>query len=492
MRPRVRCVCVCVSFSLYIFPQCLLTASSSSSSLKKVCQSVMSKYTCPACSIHFCSLECSRSHKLQTRCTGKRDRTGHVELRDFTDKHLLSDYRFLEDAKSKTDMLRRMRWTDRIDSRMYQFHHKNTRRFQISARQQRNVHVQLMPEGMDRRSRNRSYFHRDTDTLFWTVGFLFEHTTSPDGFTITLDKVSEKETLWDILDKYLHPVHGDGVTRSILDKYTPYHRRPEPIPKQDDLPTASAEDLDKDVSIRDVSRPAATEMAASRSAHTASSARATSAANDNALKTDAIDLESFDNETDAEGVQQETKAPVDLGRDPERQGLHYEVLLPVDTALRPTSHMLFYRMDLNATLQRNLENKFVIEFPIFRVVLPSDVQYPGEDEDKRFKIITVAQQRELLEREEEESRLRKERKDRWKEKQEREERYREERADGNSDQQQQEVSKTDEQELCGDRATQTQRGRGMGRGRGYRGRGRGRGRGHRGRGGRAGYNRNNS
>ena len=65
------------------------------------------KYRCPACDIRTCSLGCTKAHKQATGCTGKRSRTDMVTLSDFTERQLLSDYKFLEEAARLNDVAQR-------------------------------------------------------------------------------------------------------------------------------------------------------------------------------------------------------------------------------------------------------------------------------------------------------------------------------------------------------------------------------------------------
>jgi len=54
------------------------------------CKSNPSKYTCPGCSLHSCSLPCVKSHKERTGCSGKRNQTQFLPLSKFDDSVLLS------------------------------------------------------------------------------------------------------------------------------------------------------------------------------------------------------------------------------------------------------------------------------------------------------------------------------------------------------------------------------------------------------------------
>lgn len=71
------------------------------------CQENTFKYRCPACDIRTCSLACTRAHKQATGCTGKRSRTEMVTLAEFTERQLLSDYKFLEEAARLHDAAQR-------------------------------------------------------------------------------------------------------------------------------------------------------------------------------------------------------------------------------------------------------------------------------------------------------------------------------------------------------------------------------------------------
>jgi hypothetical protein len=55
-----------------------------------ICSQNESKYTCPGCLIPFCCVECSKKHKMDTNCTGKRDSTAFVDLAKFDTKVLKS------------------------------------------------------------------------------------------------------------------------------------------------------------------------------------------------------------------------------------------------------------------------------------------------------------------------------------------------------------------------------------------------------------------
>jgi hypothetical protein len=49
----------------------------------EMCSSKAAIYKCPRCGIMTCSCECCKSHKQDTGCNGKRDRTAYVGMQSF-------------------------------------------------------------------------------------------------------------------------------------------------------------------------------------------------------------------------------------------------------------------------------------------------------------------------------------------------------------------------------------------------------------------------
>ena len=67
------------------------------------------KYRCPKCLLISCSLKCVNKHKKKFNCDGKRDRFQFVNLKEMEDKHVTSDFRFLEEATEVLDRAKRKR-----------------------------------------------------------------------------------------------------------------------------------------------------------------------------------------------------------------------------------------------------------------------------------------------------------------------------------------------------------------------------------------------
>ena len=132
-----------------------------------------SVYTCPGCSVHTCSLPCSKTHKSRFACTGHRDQTSFVKLEDVGQGTWADDYRWLEEGRRKVAQWgegisssstvdgrgenRNMRGRGRGKAGRYTGRPQRTKRdeFRFEMRK-RGCEVDLMPEGMTRKKLNQS------------------------------------------------------------------------------------------------------------------------------------------------------------------------------------------------------------------------------------------------------------------------------------------------------------------------------------------------
>ncbi|XP_013412241.1 box C/D snoRNA protein 1-like [Lingula anatina] len=174
----------------------------------EVCAQLAAKYKCPRCAIRTCSLPCVKQHKLRQDCSGVRDKTAYVAMKDFTDLNLLSDYRFLEDADRKSDTARRDTIARRREVPRYLKRVLNQSR-------QRGIHLKLLPIGMTKRKLNSTFFQERTKTIMWTLEWVF-----PAAQAKHRDKrAGDIETLRSLLGKYLTPGVTDPVVRHKLKQY---------------------------------------------------------------------------------------------------------------------------------------------------------------------------------------------------------------------------------------------------------------------------------
>lgn len=61
------------------------------------------------CKKRTCSLQCSKAHKEETGCTGKRAREAFVPLSQYEERHLMSDFRFVEEVAEAKDAAEKRR-----------------------------------------------------------------------------------------------------------------------------------------------------------------------------------------------------------------------------------------------------------------------------------------------------------------------------------------------------------------------------------------------
>jgi hypothetical protein len=65
------------------------------------CPDCVAIYTCPRCATRTCSLLCSTAHKTRTGCSGVREKAKFVPMNRYTCGTMMDDYVFLEDMNRK-------------------------------------------------------------------------------------------------------------------------------------------------------------------------------------------------------------------------------------------------------------------------------------------------------------------------------------------------------------------------------------------------------
>ncbi|KAF1336706.1 hypothetical protein FI667_g483, partial [Globisporangium splendens] len=213
------------------------------------CASSDVKYRCPRCERITCSLECCLDHKKTYSCDGKRDRTQYVELKQFTDANLSSDFFFLEEVARSTNSAARSRSQMGINARHFvpKKGPAGKKRkvasgkagsakpvnphvasdwllrfpvpFQLLVQHaaKRGVDVTLLAPGMSKRVRNSSYMDIRQNVLYWRVEWMFPSADT----TVNLfeAKVSDVETPFAILTQYLTKNPENASIRGKLRKY---------------------------------------------------------------------------------------------------------------------------------------------------------------------------------------------------------------------------------------------------------------------------------
>ena len=189
-------------------------AEEESSSLRscQVCDEGTAIYKCPKCSLFTCSLPCVRTHKVNTKCSGVRDRTEFVPIQSFTDKNLRQDFHFLEDVLQSKRIAKRLLASNEASgssTRRNNNKHRKKDGLKVISRQNLDGHSQqvrklvnevkrydlsayksqlmviclkaqalqitlmVMPEGMARRKANTTRLNHKTLKIEWRLHFLF-------------------------------------------------------------------------------------------------------------------------------------------------------------------------------------------------------------------------------------------------------------------------------------------------------------------------------
>ncbi|RZC51673.1 hypothetical protein C5167_020084 [Papaver somniferum] len=170
-----------------------------SSSMCEECKENPWKYKCPGCLIRSCSLPCVKSHKKRTSCTGKRPRDEIIPLSQFDDNLLISDYRFLEEAKRVAESAKRTRKAVFGDS----LGEANRLPFRIIklrlAAGKRRTQLVFLPDGMSRREKNMSSYQHRKESITWTIEWRFHST----DVALVDNRVDERTKLCSVIEKHL-------------------------------------------------------------------------------------------------------------------------------------------------------------------------------------------------------------------------------------------------------------------------------------------------
>ena len=134
----------------------------------------------------------------------------HFVGRGQLDDHvLITDYRFLEEAKRVGDTAKRMK----PPTPRHKLPHHLQTLVEIAGR--REVRLHMLAPGMERRRCNTSRYDNRTGVLSWRVEWRF-----PAAMATAFDaKVNENAVLQDVLSKHLSPPPGETLKTAELEEY---------------------------------------------------------------------------------------------------------------------------------------------------------------------------------------------------------------------------------------------------------------------------------
>ncbi|XP_071342517.1 box C/D snoRNA protein 1 [Trachinotus anak] len=173
-----------------------------------VCGSEEAKYRCPACLTHSCSMVCVKKHKEHSGCSGVRDKSAFVTLSQFDEMTLLSDYRFLEDTGRFADGATRDKLSRTPRSTL------KAKRLAANARKM-NITLRFLPVTFTKSRENSTFFLAKEKQFMWHLKLIFPQSSTE----FSQRRVSDRQTLTQILTPYIHPTESDPVTRQKLKMY---------------------------------------------------------------------------------------------------------------------------------------------------------------------------------------------------------------------------------------------------------------------------------
>ncbi|KAG6911749.1 hypothetical protein DXG01_007999 [Tephrocybe rancida] len=178
------------------------TSSTPPQTLCSVCSHHNSKYTCPGCTARTCSLPCSTGHKTATGCTGKRNKVAYVPMNKYSWGTMMDDYVFLEDVGRHVG-----EWGKEIVKGGYGLHGSGagrgsalrgrgsdgrgrgrgrgrsgaiTKRDVLKMQLEvRDIDMDVLPAGMERRKINQSYWEPKNHTALLTIEFKIHQPRDP-------------------------------------------------------------------------------------------------------------------------------------------------------------------------------------------------------------------------------------------------------------------------------------------------------------------------
>ncbi|PFH52635.1 hypothetical protein AMATHDRAFT_139639 [Amanita thiersii Skay4041] len=157
-----------------------------------VCKISEAKYTCPRCSLHSCSVACSSSHKKTNNCPGARNKAEYIPMNKYGWGAMMDDYVFLEEMGRKVGDWGReivrgkydLRPGSSSQTKRKPMHVNVTRgktkrdilKLQLEAR---DIEMDLLPVGMERRKVNQSCWDNKRKTAFLTIEMKFYQPADP-------------------------------------------------------------------------------------------------------------------------------------------------------------------------------------------------------------------------------------------------------------------------------------------------------------------------
>lgn len=162
----------------------------------KECKQNEAIYQCPGCDVRTCSVECVKSHKRRTNCTGKRNRAAFLPLCRMTDSTLRSDYFLLEEVLDRMPRDQKRAKVDNLS--------KKARRL-LQQCKRRDIKLEVMPSVMERHKKNNSWYSAPRNVITWKVEVILHPSLSNCIFQLSED---EENIMTHVKTKLNAPING--------------------------------------------------------------------------------------------------------------------------------------------------------------------------------------------------------------------------------------------------------------------------------------------
>lgn len=183
--------------------------------LCEVCNFLEAKYTCPKCEVKTCCLKCLNIHKKELECTGIRDKTKFIPIKNMTKMDYMSDYTFLEEftryvSDRKRDKLKRFTRLKNLPSHLFKLR---------CAAHERKISLHFLLANFSQHNVNTTYYDWKTKIIHWRVEWIF---TNASNVKLSDERCSEAEPLSKLVGKYINA--NDSFSTDLVRKSLQFYQ----------------------------------------------------------------------------------------------------------------------------------------------------------------------------------------------------------------------------------------------------------------------------
>ena len=136
----------------------------------EICHENLAYYTCPACKIHTCCVECCKRHKEELNCSGIRPKTTFIPLDQMNSTTLINDCKLLDsaiEAKEDAEMVSKNQGFSKTKSK------QKWKKVLKKACEERAISIDFFPLQSTRSKENSTRYIQSQGYIAWTVLWRF-------------------------------------------------------------------------------------------------------------------------------------------------------------------------------------------------------------------------------------------------------------------------------------------------------------------------------